>query len=221
MAMTDSEVDDLIAAALKAHRDAWDTDDEDLSMIIALQDLSRSRPRSPDVNLPAADRAVDWGLRTLDSDDRIERVFAICLIREMHREDEVATALLDRLRREDDPAVIHWCISGLGFRGTPDALPDLERYAHHPDPDVRYSVAGAVSGCALPKMNDGALTTLLKLADDEVADVRFSALYELSSWWQHSGLRDPRAETRLRAGLDDPDEGVRFTCAEAFEPEQP
>jgi len=108
-----------------------------------------------------------------------------------------------------------------------DAIPDLVRALDHPDPNLRYTLAGAISTCAgdrfnedelAVKMPDAALSALVTLAQDEDADVRYSALYELSSWWKEVGLVDPRAEATLRAGLTDEDDGVRATCAEAFEP---
>jgi HEAT repeat protein len=149
----------------------------------------------------------------------VARLFAIRLTREMHREMEVAQALLEVLRRDSDARVLSWCIGGLGFRGLPEAVEVLARFVTHPDPHLRYRLAGALSVCAGPRLNHAARDALLRLADDHDADVRFSAFYELSSGWQHEAADDHDAlvRERLLAGLSDTDEGVRRTCAEVFE----
>lgn len=216
---TELELSDLFEAALAAHRNWWESeeDDEDGVALATLQDLGTATLASPTVDLPAADRVVEAGLELLKSSDPVERVFAIRVIREMHREHEVAQALLETLRDETDPDVISWCIGGLYFRGIPSAIPDLVGFLRHPDEDLRYRLAGALSSCTVPTMSDAARDALLELADDEDDDVRYSALFELSSWWQEGAVRDSNVRDRLEQGLTDPDEGVRRTCAEAFE----
>lgn len=216
--MVEGELTSLIAEARRAHEEWWnsDEDDEDLTALAALHDLSKVTKASPTVDHASADAVVEEGIKMLRSTNPVERIFGIRLIREMHREDEVSRELLRSLRRETDDEVISWCIGGLYFRGCEEAIPDLVEYVDHPDPDVRYRVAGAISTCVVTAMTEQALRALLTLVEDEVDDVRFSAMYEVSSWWQAKDLRDFRVEAALKAGASDRDEGVRNTCNEAL-----
>jgi HEAT repeat protein len=216
------ELDELLQRALEAHRVFWKSnegeDDEDLVALCTLHDLATAKT-GPTGDAAAADYIVDAGLAMLRGDDPVARIFGIRLTREMHRETEVAQAFLEVLRRDADARVVSWCIGGLGFRGLPEAIEVLAAFVTHPDPHLRYRLAGAISACAVPRLNDAARDALLCLAEDDDADVRFSALYELSSWWQHEAAHDhdPLVRQRLADGLSDADEGVRRTCAEALE----
>lgn len=212
-----TELDALLEAAFAAHL-AWcatDGDDEDLDPLITLHTLGKDGAEN---RRAAADYVVDRGLALLRGGDPSKQIFAIRLIREMHRDAEVADALLASLRCATDPDVVSWCIGGLAFRGNAEAVATLATFVNHPDENLRYRLAGALSSCEVSGRAGTAWDGLLVLADDEVADVRYSALYELSVWWQHENLRDPRVRARLIQGLDDADEGVRRTCGEAFEP---
>lgn len=227
------DVEHLVEVARQAHRDWWEADDdaiEEVRALVDLHDLSKATLKSPEVDESAAEHAIAAGLALFESDEPVDRIFGLRLVREMDiRRKPIAIAILDLLRREQNPDVVHACISGLYFVGYVEAIPELIGFIEDPDSDLRYTLAGAISSCSADRFSPGdddqqsempesALVALLQLTVDEDVEVRFSALFEFSSWWQHEGLRDSRVERVLRAGLSDDDEGIRFTCAEALEP---
>lgn len=211
-----ADLDALVDTALAAHRAWWDdlVESEDTVALVTLHDLSRGVPA---LDTSTVTHVVDTAFAMLKAADPVVRVFGIRLLRELRGNTNAAAAFVDLLRRETDDDVISWCIAGLGFQGTADAIDLLAPFVAHRDAQLRYRLAAALSSCALPTMTDTARDGLLALADDENDDVRYAALYELSTWWQQQRLRDPLVRQRLQAGRADPDEGIRSTCSEAFQ----
>jgi hypothetical protein len=157
------------------------------------------------------------GKQELRSGDVRRRILGIRLVRELKRyQDEATAELADMLGRETDPDVIYWLVSAFGFLKSDPVTGRLRVLADHPDPGVRYHVATALANSASGKISAASVDALLALSRDENAEVRFSAIFELGSWWKTS--RDPRIESALKhAILDDNDPLVRRVAADALE----
>ena len=121
--------------------------------------------------------------------------------------------LLDRLRDETDPGVLRWVVSALGHHRVHTALPAVLELAAHPDQRVRFHVAAALPSLVdLADVEPAAAEALIRLCEDEDADIRYYALYAATR--EISGL-DTEAMIRLTERLrDDPDEQVRTMAAE-------
>jgi hypothetical protein len=217
-----TDVSDLLDRARTNFRSWWEDPDDDAEhdtdALVELHDLSVETRRSPEVDENGAGEAIDAGIELLSSDDPIDRRFAVLLLREMHlQERRIAGALADHLQRETDSDLLPQAIYGLVYGGDQRAIPLLMPFVHHEDEDVRYAVAGALSKCSPRTLETDVRNALITLGQDPVADVRYSALFELASWWEHERFRDPRVRTALEAGTHDADEQVRDACEEALE----
>ncbi|MEV6399496.1 ankyrin repeat domain-containing protein [Streptomyces sp. NPDC051907] len=119
-----------------------------------------------------------------------------------------ALPLLRELAREArEPELIKAVVLGLGHHGDPAALPEILRYAGHPDPEVRNQVALALFGLVPGDHAEGvaALLALSQDADPRVRDWATTALAHLDA--DGHAIREA-----LAARLDDQDAD---TAAEA------
>lgn len=98
--------------------------------------------------------------------------------------------------------VLFAAISGVGHRPHPLALPELIKFASHPDQKIRFEVAVALGHYSEPDSIDA----LLRLAKDDSDAVRDWATFGIGSMLEvdNSKVRD-----LLWANLQDNDEGVR------------
>lgn len=112
---------------------------------------------------------------------------------------ECGEALLDQLRREQEPAVLHSIGVALGHLQEPRALAELIKLASHPSDDVRYGAAHGLAVLDAPE----AVEALIRLSTDEDRDVRDWATFGLGSMMEDvdtSALRDALA---ARLGEED------------------
>lgn len=157
------------------------------------------------------------GLRELGSGDPRKRILGIRLIRELKGyQEQVKAALIDLIGREGDAAVFIWIVSAFGFIKTDDRVAEwLRNKAADDDPNMRYAIATALANHAGTKLPDESLDVLVTLAHDDDAEVRFSAVFELGSWWLCN--RDPRIETELvRAAREDDEPEVSIAAQYAL-----
>jgi len=156
-------------------------------------------------------------VRLLSSDDAVEREIGVRILRELGRQDEAGrqpfTAeavplLVDRLSRENDPGVLRWVISALGFNGANEALGEVLRFTGHPDWRVRFHVAAALPGLVNPqRIEPDAVEALQRLCRDDEADTRYYALYALVE--ELAGTDPEHIAQSVTDLLDDPDEQIR------------
>jgi HEAT repeat protein len=97
--------------------------------------------------------------------------------------------------------VVSLLVDALGCARTSAALPTLHRLASHTSPDVRFTVATALSQCSVDF--NSIAEPLLALSADPLAEVRWSAVYELCEWSRETS--DERIADRLRSLLADDD----------------
>jgi vesicle coat complex subunit len=86
--------------------------------------------------------------------------------------------------------------------------------AAHEDPGIRYHVATAISNLAAGDLPEESRATLTALARDPDAEVRFSAVFELGTWWQAN--HDEGIEAVLRTALRDSEPVVARTARTAL-----
>lgn len=93
-------------------------------------------------------------------------------------------------------------ISGFGHRPHPLALPELIRFASHPDQDIRFHVA-----IALGRYSEAdSIEALLRLAKDDADDVRDWATFGIGSMQE---VDNQKVRDLLWENLQDRDEDVR------------
>jgi HEAT repeat protein len=148
------------------------------------------------------------GSQELGSEDPRRRILGVRLIRELKEyRAEATAALTEMMVHERDPAVLYWVVSAFGFLKSDSAAERLRRLATDMDPGIRYGVATALANPAGSELPAASLEVLLALCRDINAEVRFSAVFELGSWWLIN--HDPRIESVLRyAALQDEDPDV-------------
>jgi HEAT repeat protein len=126
---------------------------------------------------------------------------------------ETITLLRTRLRNEPDPGVLRWIVSALGYHRAHEALPDVLALTAHPDARVRFHVASSLPSLADPTgVESDAADALIRLCQDDDADIRYYALYAATR--EVAGM-NAEAMTNLTAELmNDPDEQIRMMAAE-------
>lgn len=97
--------------------------------------------------------------------------------------------------------VLYAAISGFGHRPHPLALPELIKFASHPDQQIRFEVAVALGRYSEPDSIDA----LLRLAKDDSDAVRDWATFGIGSMQEAD---DPKVRDLLWANLQDNDENV-------------
>jgi len=164
---------------------------------------------APEAELLAA------GERLIGSDAASQRILGIRLLRELKKLAGKATSdMAGLLHRERDDDVIYWIVSAFGFLRSDSVTSELIRLAAHSNPGVRYHVATALANRSSGELPDESLAALTALASDANAEVRFSAVFGLGSWWQVS--HDPRIEAVLRNALGDGDPDVVGAARDAL-----
>lgn len=119
------------------------------------------------------------------------------------------------LAGESDPKVIRRLVFGLRNAASASALDTLRELAQHPSSEVRFPVPDALSACA--ERFEEIADVLFELSHDADTDVRWSAVFELGTWWKDT--RDPRIKTRLsEVCSDDPSDEVRQAATEGLRP---
>jgi hypothetical protein len=161
------------------------------------------------------------GSRALGSEDPRRRILGVRLIRELKEyRAEAATALTEMMGHEGDPAVLYWIVSAFGFLKSDSVADRLRQLAEDADPGIRYAVATALANPAGSELPAASLEVLVALCRDIDAEVRFSAVFELGSWWLIN--HDPRIESVLRgAALEDEDVDVADAARYALAGRQP
>jgi HEAT repeat protein len=165
-------------------------------------------------NAPEAE-LLAVGEKLIGSDVADQRILGIRLLRELKQLAGKATSdVAALLHRERDDDVIYWIASAFGFLPSDSVTSELIRLAAHSNPGVRYHVATALANRSSDELPDKSLAALTALAGDADNEVRFSAIFELGSWWQVS--HDPRIEAVLRNALGDDDPDVARAARDAL-----
>lgn len=157
--------------------------------------------------------------RALATDsDPARREVGVRVLREVGKNDPAgevlrqgnAPVLLDLLAHEQDPNVLAWTVSAIGYHGIPEALPGVLRLLEHPDDSVRFYVSSCLPGFVddeEPRDTDDAVISALEvLTGDEDEDVRDYAIYGLVTELTLPPERIAGTVARL---LADPDPQVR------------
>jgi HEAT repeat protein len=164
---------------------------------------------SPEAELLAA------GEKLVGSDAASQRILGIRLLGELKQLAGKATNdLAGLLQSEHDDDVIYWIASAFGFLRSDSVTSELIRLAAHSNPGVRYHVATALANRSSGGLPDASLAALTSLASDVNSEVRFSAVFELGSWWQVG--HDPRIEAVLANALGDGDSDVVRAARDAL-----
>jgi HEAT repeat protein len=141
------------------------------------------------------------GRREIRSQDPRRRILGVRLIRELKQYSGDAAEEIGRmLTSERDPEVMYWVVGAFGFLKSDSVGDQLRELVSHPSPGVRYNVATALANRASAEIPANSIGALLALARDQDAEVRFSAIFELGSWWKVN--RDPRIESALRNAIE-------------------
>jgi hypothetical protein len=147
------------------------------------------------------------GASLLHDGDPNRRIMGSRLIRETpSHKFEAADELGVALFQETDDDVIYWLVAAIALVGAPFTLPKLRELADHRSPGVRYHVASALSASFPSELPEDVKALLLTLSDDLDEEVRFSALFELSSQWETSVVRDKAIELRLKRAVSEGDD---------------
>jgi HEAT repeat protein len=119
-----------------------------------------------------------------------------------YRRESVAV-LTRRLAVEEEAPVIEAIVAALGYLDKAAAATAVPAYGDHPDPGVRRAVAFALQGID----EEAAVTTLARLADDDVDDVRDWAVFALGT---QSALDDDEVRDLLYRRSSDASPDVRL-----------
>jgi HEAT repeat protein len=161
------------------------------------------------------DELLAAGEKLIRSDAAKQRTLGVRLLRELRQHaGKAASDMAGLLHREQDDGVIYWIASAFGFLDSEPVTNELTSLAKHEDPGVRYHVATALANRSSGELPDESLTALTALAGDPDAEVRFSAVFELGTWWQVS--QDPRIEAVLGTALKDEDPHVLRAARDAL-----
>lgn len=161
------------------------------------------------------DELLAAGEELIRSDAANQRILGVRLLRELRQHaTKAASDMAGLLHREQDDDVIYWIASAFGFLDSEPVTNELISLAAHDDPGVRYHVATALANRSSGELPGESLTALTVLTGDPDAEVRFSAVFELGTWWQAS--QDPRIEAVLVAALRDRDPRVVRAARDAL-----
>lgn len=206
---TDRSTDELFVRVLDTRLD----DDGVLSALVALH----GRPTQ---------KVVDRSLALCASAVSAERCIGLRVLRELEhphtdgarRWEGIEPTVLRLALTDDDPDVVGWAISCLGYQAEgPEALAAVLGHADHEDDNVRFRVAAALPFLAgEPKPHPAAVEALKRLADDPDPTVRSYALMGLIG---DLGLLD-EIRSIVQAHLADADDQIRDYCRTALNGEQ-
>jgi hypothetical protein len=169
---------------------------------------------------------VEAGLRLMASEDEDRRVLGTVILRELGSTahgppdrprpywEETLPALLELASSDPEPYVRAQAVVAVGFVGAPQALPALIELSWDEDPAVREMVADALTSCQPGEdvLDVVVLEPLIRLAGDDVTDVRWSALWELAN----NGPDLPEVRSALTAGAKSEAENVRAISLEGL-----
>ncbi len=168
-------------------------------------------------------QVVDRSLLLCASQSSYERTVGLQILRELRHQEidrkamwELIEPIVVRLVNEDaDLEVVQWAISCLGYQPSgPEALRAVLGRADHADPAIRFNVAAALPSLIDLESSDPApLDALVKLTEDEDADVRSYALMGLVDDLQLTSAKREVVEARLL----DTDDQIRRVAKEALE----
>jgi hypothetical protein len=161
------------------------------------------------------------GSNEIASEDPRRRILGIRLIRELKNyRAEVTAVLADMMSRERDAMVLYWLVGAFGFLKSDLVAERLRNLAGDGSPAMRYAVATALANTAGSELPSASLDVLLALCRDANSEVRFSAIFELGSWWLVN--HDARIESVLRrAALEDQDPEVAGAAEYALAGREP
>ncbi|MEM9565986.1 MAG: HEAT repeat domain-containing protein [Actinomycetota bacterium] len=165
----------------------------------------RAAPAPTVIGLAAA-------LRTGDVEERM--LAARLLVDSTLDRDQALAQSRAGLLAESSPEVLRWLATALGHTRNEDAIADLVALAASEHAPIRFAVAGSLSQCAGGAF-DSIADTLLTLAADTDADVRWSAAFELGEWLPVSD--DERIRARLLELADDPAQEVGAVAQRALD----
>lgn len=197
----DLSTDELFALV---HEDLREGQDARLRPLIALH----GRPT----------RAVVERCRALcRSSEAHDRIVGLRVLRELKHQlvdsavlwAPIEPTVLELATREDDPEVLQWAISCLGYQANgPLPLAAVLGRVDHTDSRIRYAVAAALPALVDPgHPEEEAVSALLRLAEDIDADVRSYALMGLTLDLDLAAA--PEVRSSLERHVDDPDEQIR------------
>jgi HEAT repeat protein len=140
-------------------------------------------------------------------------------VRELKSDTDIlASKVANQVLIEEDDEVIAWLLYALAFLRVEATLSVILSFARHEAAEIREAAAEAISRCSGKELTPAARDALLSLTSDSNDDVRFSAVFELGSWWS-SGQTDPQIRDALVDATLDPLEMVRRAAIDALEPE--
>jgi hypothetical protein len=204
--LTDEEIDSMLLDQDAEFESEFSSPSAVLSSVIV---------NTPELELLAS------GTREIRSDDPRRRILGIRLMRELKQHsEEAARELSGLLAGEQDPEVLYWAVGAFGFLKSDLVTDKLISLARHPSPGVRYNVATALANRRSGGLPSESVNALLDLAEDENAEVRFSAVFELGAWWPIG--HDPRIGSALRRVIaSDDDATVVQAAREAIQTADP
>jgi HEAT repeat protein len=164
----------------------------------------------------------DAAAHLLADDDPAARELGARVLRELGPSDdtghrpftaEAVPLLVHLLDHENEPRVLGWAISALGYNCAREALNKVLKFVEHPHCRVRFHVAAALPSLVDPDQVElAASEALQRLCRDEDADTRFYALYALVE--EVLGAEDAHVNQAVTDRLDDPDESIRSYARE-------
>lgn len=203
----DLSTDELFARVME---DLRTDDDSRLGAVVALH----GRPTQ---------EVIDRCLDLCSSADPYERTIGLRVLRELrhpHTDPDavwrpVEPVVLNLGQHDEDPDVVEWAISCLGYQGSgPAALAVMLGQSAHPSWRVRFAVAAGLPGLLNPDdLDPEAMAVLLRLAEDDDPDVRSYALMGLTGDLELTETIRPL----LEAHLDDPDVQIRRHVRETLD----
>ena len=198
------EVGGLYLRALEEQQVEWEAADASLGPNSALLELHQQATSD--------DLAALWAEFADGDEDQRILLARVCGEATAALPASVRNGLLAWLEQPVEPPLLTWVVSRLAYLPDPlgDVLHPALRHLAHPDDEVRYALTGLLTGYVPdPVAVDG----LVALGNDEVADVRFGAIFELQAHVDEAGLCDPRVEALLRRAGADPDDRIRHVVS--------
>jgi predicted nucleotidyltransferase len=116
--------------------------------------------------------------------------------------EECGKILRGMLRDSENADVLCSVLCGFGYQNDPDAIPLVSKYSTHPNSDLRYATAFALTGKESPL----AIETLINLTGDSCNQVRDWATFALGTQIE---IDSPQIRDALAHRLDDTHDDTR------------